>query len=372
MLTSLSTVLAGLESPFDVPEQDLDGVVSRAFSLREKKGLLNAIRGMALSRPTLGGSLKSDYNGQTLWSTPLISLQGIAGTLHVLLDDDDRIAGVRFTLNDAGTPASAEILYKRLSAVAKDASVYTTQGTSVSSLGTPSPAVASLIKLVAIGAILDAIADGVIGTDTRVTVEDSDLSFLSVGLSESSIGTQISVVDLCIRAFAYSDNTAFDILLRLLNENAVVRHPSQTGWQPSAAPFIQTMRSSILASWGDNDGGTHAEIEARIRERSVQAVAHTLGKDYYVPLHVIVSIHRRIASSPVLAALRDLTPYPGFSYKGGSAPGVFAGSWVSAKNPDVAVAFTLNSLRPFGALEEAYSIDQALRFAQLAVSARES
>lgn len=364
MPASLDAIIAYLQvgAPFSPVNVDTFGSSHGPVA----QGMLEGIvRGLAMSHPELGAPQASEYAGRPLWNVPMTSALGVRSVLHVLEEPGDGIAGLRFTLDYSEPPESTHDLQRALALLGSAAVVHTgddddTQGYTV---GPERIAVSSLIKIAVVATILAEVDAGRLSLSEKRTLSGDDLSFLSAGLGEPDIGSAITVRDLCIRALAVSDNTASDVLLSLVGSALVLERLAEHGVATSWNSPLRSMRESVLESWGDADGGTRTEVERRIRRRSVTEIAHTRGLDFYIPLDVIAAMQRDVIDSPVASAAAVGDPYPGYLFKGGSAPGVFAGSWVNRSDPRRSIAFAMNSTQPFGALEEAFALDVVLRFA---------
>lgn len=227
----------------------------------------------------------------------------------------------------------------------------------------------SQFKLLVLGALAEAIAEGRLAWDGTVTVTDEARSTgngLGQGaLQELPAGTEVPVQEAATKMIAISDNTAADLLLGLVGREAVEAQAAE--WLADSAanvPFLTTRqmlllhyvprladellalpreeRAAFLASSVDPRPLSDIGAGFTTEPRYVHAVEW-----FASPLDVCTTFAglRAQAAAPALAPLDDvlsqqdvgldLDPerWPTVWYKGGSEPGVLALGWL-ATNAD--------------------------------------
>jgi hypothetical protein len=115
---------------------------------------------------------------------------------------------------------------------------------------TPRP-LASEFKLFVLGALADQVADGRIGWNQKLTVQDQLKSLGNAkgsgSLQFSPAGTRVSVQETATKMISISDNTAADMLINLVGRSAVetqVQHWSST--PELDVPFLTTRETMLL------------------------------------------------------------------------------------------------------------------------------
>lgn len=203
-------------------------------------------------------------------------------------------------------------------------------------------AVSSLIKIFVGVIILEACENGIISLDDTYRIDSSDLSYLSSGINSEKIGQAISIRELLSYLFLASDNTAMDILLKIMPDDDFYEIGQKIS--PKFDLKIPPTKDILRNAWCDPDLS-----EEHWRKHAVTKVKWLEGEDYFVNPNILNIFIERLMSY-------NWTPYVEVSsmiYKGGSAPGVLSGVWANSHTNNYLV-FILNRDRPFNLLEEMY------------------
>ncbi|WP_207376964.1 serine hydrolase [Arthrobacter sunyaminii] len=220
--------------------------------------------------------------------------------------------------------------------------------------------VGSIFKLYVLVAVSDAVAAGTLSWDAKLTVTDDLRSLPSGELQDAPAGTAVTVRDAAQKMISISDNTATDLLMHAVGRPAVEQALSDAGHSDPDrnTPFLNT-RELFQLGWGVEDSvrGQWAEADDDGRRELLQtlpggvldipAAAVTTpvwqqDLDWFATAEDLMRAHLALqerAATDAGAPLRDILgannglnleiggdwTYIGF--KGGSAPGVMAGSW---------------------------------------------
>jgi beta-lactamase class A len=228
----------------------------------------------------------------------------------------------------------------------------------------------STTKLYVLGALAEAVADGTVSWEDTVTVTDEVRSLPSGRLQDAPSGTEVTVREAAQDMIAISDNTATDLLIRLLGRDRVEAAVATMGHADPdvTVPFLTT-REYFLLGWGDPDrrqAWAGADRDARramldelasapldVAPSAVTTPAWPDGIDWFASPHELCAAHLALqeraagdilAANPGIAFDHRIWPHVGF--KGGSAPGIVTGSWYAehATGGAVVVVFQLASV----------------------------
>ena len=299
----------------------------------------------------------------------IFTLQSNTGDLMDLqlsVDEAGMINGIFF---GPGTPprtpaASWEEVETSVAALPEGSglSVYrAADGTAILDIGadTAKP-LGSIFKLYVLVAVTDAVAAGTLSWDKDLTVTDDLRSLPSGELQDAPAGTTVTVRDAAQKMISISDNTATDLLMDAVGRPAVEQALSDAGHaDPDRnTPFLST-RELFQLGWGvedsvrdqwkeaDDDGRREmlAALPGGVLDIPAAAVTTPVWQqdlDWYATAGDLMRVHLALqerAATDAGAPLRDILgannglnleiggdwAYIGF--KGGSAPGVMAGSW---------------------------------------------
>lgn len=256
--------------------------------------------------------------------------------------------------------------------------------------GTPRPT-ASQFKLFVLGALADQIAAGRVSWDQQVTVSDA---LKSVGNGEGSLqvakgGTRVSVEEAATKMISISDNTATDLLVRLIGREDIEAKFGQWTEHASAnQPFLLTREMFLLhyvpglaeQYLATPQGQRAAFLAASVDPLPMWAIGGGLTTE---PSHIddiewfaspadvcraFAGLHaqsERKALAPLPSVLSqevggiglDRSRWPTIWFKGGSEPGVLTLGWLATDGDGRTFVVEAMVSNPDAALSEA-SIDQ--------------
>lgn len=196
-------------------------------------------------------------------------------------------------------------------------------------------AVGSTFKLVVLKAYEDALKSGEIKREQLVTLEDSDRSLPSGTLQVLSVGTPVTLEMLAQSMIKISDNTATDILMRILGQERL------EALSPGNVPFMTTRELFQLIAPGAEASREQYRIAGPQERRQILSAVNSqalprpdqVGRtatwqnvEWYLTAREICELLRNVKQAPAL----DDTSDPLFEgmnwqrigYKGGSEYGV--------------------------------------------------
>jgi beta-lactamase class A len=183
----------------------------------------------------------------------LVTLGALRYQVQMSVDSSGLIAGLLFKLDQA-TPTSWSVLDHRLSALAPNVSFLAAKVgangscTTVHAVAasTPRP-LGSMFKLFILGALANAVHHHTIRWDQEVTVTAAIKVGGSGTLQTMVDGSRITVEQAAIRMISVSDNTAADILLKLVGRTAVEAQVRKWSSHPSLdIPFLTVSEAFAL------------------------------------------------------------------------------------------------------------------------------
>lgn len=259
---------------------------------------------------------------------------------------------------------------------------------------TPMP-VASIFKLYVLAAVAQAVEAGTLAWDTPLTLTDDVRSLPSGTLQDEATGTVVTVRDAAGAMIAISDNTAADLLATTVGRDAVLAAMTATGHSDPAlnTPFLTT-RDLFRLGWAAPDDApawdslSEPEQAAAVAAlpggmvgvgpAAVTAPVWEEGIDWFATAADLCAVHVALQDAAATATggpVRDIlsanpgieidsTAWPYVGFKGGSTPGVLAGSWYAedADGESVVVSVQLSSSDPA-------TLPSVATFAELAESA---
>lgn len=175
-------------------------------------------------------------------------------TVTLRVDGRGRISDLRFTPASAGTPHTWATVDAQVRSVAPDVRMlvaHTTSGCghAINSIDptTASP-LASAFKVYVLDALGNAVAAGKVSWNQPLTVTSQLKSLPSGELQTQPDGTHISVRGAADKLISISDNTAADMLIKLLGRTAVESTLTRTGMADPARdrPFLTPHELFIL------------------------------------------------------------------------------------------------------------------------------
>ncbi len=297
----------------------------------------------------------------------LVSGQGLRFTLSMQLDDDGLIAGALINSAAKGERATTwEGVVQRAEQGAPQVAVIAGTVEPDGSLtpvfekdaDTPHP-VGSAFKLYVLAAVAEKVAAGELTWEQKVTLEAGDKTLPSGTLQNEPDGTRLTVQDAATRMISISDNTATDLLMRVIGERAILDAAKRSGndelrgitpflsakqmfWlSQSDAPEAKTAREQ----WRDASEQKRRELLAAVPmpgpgpEFDPTDVQWTNGIEWFVSARDLADAHiylQKLSDSPTGAPVQQiLTKNSGIAvdhwsrtaFKGGSNTGVIAMSF---------------------------------------------
>lgn len=331
----------------------------------------------------------------------IMTIQDSAGTFldaQITVDADGLVAGLLLTPGtDPSRPAPTtwEELDERVAELDGDAAVLVSRVApadvaaqlpvercdpvhGVGDTETAMP-VASIFKLYVLAAVAQAVEGGTLTWDTPLTLTDDVRSLPSGTLQDEPSGTVVSVRDAAGAMIAISDNTAADLLVATVGRDAVLAALTATGHSDPAlnTPFLTTRDLFRLGWAGAVDAPAWDSLSEAEQATAVAALpggplavdpadvttaVWEQGVDWFATAADLCAVHVALqdaAGTPTGGPVREILaanpgveidtaawPYVGF--KGGSTPGVVAGSWFAqdAAGEAVVVSVQLASSDP--------------------------
>ena len=257
----------------------------------------------------------------------------------------------------------------------------------------------SVFKLYVLGAVADAVAAGTLSWDDNLIISDDTRSLPSGELQDLPSGTLVSVRDAATKMIEISDNTATDLLIDRVGREAVEAQLAVMGHHEPAlnTPFVKT-REFFQIGWGAAFGDARAAwADSSVDERravldslpggvlelssfDLSTSAWQQGVDWFANPADLVAAHLALqtkaatpAGEPVRGILSanpglqfDSEEFPYVAFKGGSAPGVLAGSWLLERADGERFVITMQS----SSLDPADVTDTALVFGNVTDAAK--
>lgn len=221
----------------------------------------------------------------------------------------------------------------------------------------PAP-LGSVFKLYVLGAVQQAVLDGQVSWSDRLTITDQVRSLPTGELQELPAGTEVTVAEAATKMISISDNTATDMLIDLVGRDSVEAAVSEMGHQDpeSMQPLLTTKElfrvgwtgSELRARYADADETGRRQILSELPESplemeevNVAGPAWPDGVDWFATAADVSRAHaslQAMASEDPSSTVRtlmslnhgadiDTATWPYVAFKGGSAPGLIAGSW---------------------------------------------
>lgn len=340
-------------------EKHLGAEMKKAVATKDLVTVFNQMRGARPWKPT-----NVDDRDVQLVVT-LESTKSPAVDMQLALDASERISGLFFApVSEKRTPArSWDEITRNIRAVNANISMTVTEVTgeprSILDLaGDASLPLGSVFKLYVLGAVADAVQAGSLSWDDELTLTDDVRSVPSGELQDEPTGTTVSVREAAEKMISISDNTATDMLIAAVGRESVEAAMAEMGHHdPSLnTPFLTT-RELFQLGWGNGTEARDQWADASASERSalltelpggvididasaVTDAVWTDDLDWFASGDDLVAAHLALqerAETKAGSPLRGiLGKNPGLefgkewtyvAFKGGSVPGVLAGSW---------------------------------------------
>jgi len=234
----------------------------------------------------------------------------------------------------------------------------------------------SAFKLYVLFALAQEVEAGRVSWSDELTIDDAVRSLPSGELQDEPNGTVVTVREAARKMISISDNTATDMLIRLLGRDRVERAVADAGHQdPSLLePFLST-RELFQVGWGDDATlreRWNADPEGRralvddIAERPIEPGSIAVGGDpvwpeglgWFASPRDLVRVHEALHAleDPTIDAILQENPgiqvsgWEGVAFKGGSSLGVLTGSWLveDGDGATYAIVLQLSTEDPVG------------------------
>ncbi|WP_034388909.1 serine hydrolase [Deinococcus sp. YIM 77859] len=196
-------------------------------------------------------------------------------------------------------------------------------------------AVGSTFKLAILGELQAQVARGERAWTDEVTLTDADKSLPSGTLQDAPAGSRYTLRDLAARMIRESDNTATDLLLRVVGRSGVEARLGQTAMPSTREAFALKNPANIELLRAYRSAGLDRDARRAVLAQADTAPLPNAALFVRGPVardvEWFVSTERLCALMGDVAALPETTLNPGVanagdfarvSYKGGSEPGV--------------------------------------------------
>lgn len=365
-----------------------------AHRIGPESAILQTLQSVRLSGLRVLGVSAEPAEVVRLTSIRVTTAVGVDAVVYVQETADGRLEGLRF-VTPVPAITDAEQLRAALSVVGETVSVLTRSAGEVQQVGAEVVAGSSLMKLFILDSVLAAVDRGELSLEHECVIRRSDIAYLSSGLTTEHIGLPVTIRDLATLMTVRSDNSAADILTRVIGADRILADAAAHGLPGELNTPFRTTKAYFRQAWGAaiTDGATHAEIDAHLRRVALETIVHSAGFDYFLRLEAVDSVMRslsrrrwtpwmsvstngadqhvesvsgddsrervshqnRPSDAPIDEKSTD-SYEPVTQFKGGSAPGVLAGAWFRRDgDSETGLAFCLNESKPLGAIEEIYA-----------------
>lgn len=399
-------VLDTVNSESESSEEDIEANISAEMLEQVPASQMIAVFGqMSDAKPWTPAEVTEQSGGLVV----LLHSETAELQMQISVDEQTLINGLLFQQPPADrTPATSwQGLEKNVAALDAETSMTVTriEGDAAGSAGSAGSAgdrvvdiagdetkpLGSVFKLYVLGAVADAVAAGTLSWDDNLIISDDTRSLPSGELQDLPSGTLVTVRDAATKMIEISDNTATDLLIDRVGREAVEAQLAVMGHHdPSLnTPFVKT-REFFQLGWGADFADARAawagqSIDERravldalpggvldIASFDLSTSAWQQQIDWFANPADLVAAHLALqqkaetpAGEPVRGILSanpglefDTDVFPYVAFKGGSAPGVLAGSWLLEREDGVRFVITLQA----SSLDPADVTDTALVF----------
>ncbi|ASF28067.1 MULTISPECIES: serine hydrolase [Bacillus amyloliquefaciens group] len=332
--------------------QEVVKLVSPIKKETEIRALSEIIKGLKL------GSVRYTYDGKN--NVIKISDQQIRGEIKLKTDSEGFLEKMQIIpcIPDISNVKSLKDAFLKLNASFKIIFSHNGEKESFVNGEQKNFAISSLVKIAITNAVYEAANEKVIDLDSKIEIFSEDLSVLTAGLSEKDVGEHYSIKELLSLMLLVSDNSAMDILIRVIGKdrirNSLINTASENHITLSN-PNINPTKEIFGDAWCYD----HSP-ESTWRDRALKNVAWVKGFDYFIPLEMIVALINKIIQNDWVP-WDELKQTPTIIYKGGSAPGVLSALWSTrhSEQGELSLIFSLNRTYPLTIIEELYIFECA-------------
>ncbi|MFW5728286.1 MAG: serine hydrolase [Spirochaetota bacterium] len=264
-----------------------------------------------------------------------VVFSGGTATTYIQLDDQGRLAGLRFTQLVPAARDLEEAVSKLKELPGETAVLVTRDGSTVARHNADEPlAVGSTFKLAVLAAVQDRVAAGNLAWDDVVTVQDDWRSLPTGILQDWPTGAAVTIETLATLMISRSDNTATDALIDIVRRRTVEEHA------PHSRPFLTTREAFVLKDPDNADlkeeflSASESDARRVLRRTADEELPEAglfAGDPVSPEIEWFFSVHNLCGLMEQVADLDLTTANPGLvskeqweraSYKGGSEPGV--------------------------------------------------
>ncbi|WP_052699979.1 serine hydrolase [Martelella endophytica] len=273
--------------------------------------------------------------------------------VELVLDDNGKIASLfirppqALTMSPAETLAAFEVLGDRVSytVMSSDHVLFEKDADTAHAVG-------STFKLGILKVLMDEIETGQRHWRDVVTLEAGDKSLPSGRLQTFPVGAPLTLHTLATLMIAESDNTATDVLIRVLGPAPIANELGIDTLLTTRAFFTIKADPALAERYREGTAEEKSAIAAEASGRQLppaSAVMHPLteGVEWYLPVSRLCALIRAVSAADVFT----LNPGPvatddwqSIAYKGGSEIGVlnFTAALSGSDGADICVSITLN------------------------------
>lgn len=292
-------------------------------------------------------------------------LQFERGTIpaQIALNSEGQIIGLFF--QQIVPPLSPEAAVAQLKTFPGEVSLLICEnGKPLASLNPDLPlAVGSAFKLAVLAALQAQIHSGQHSWTEIAALQAADLSLPSGILQDWYVGAQLTVESLATLMISQSDNTATDLLIRLLGRETVEQFsPRNQPFFTTRELFVLKARSNagLLEQYRTGDLTTRHKILQQVanlplpHRTDLDPCPSALDLEWYFTASELAGLMVTVADLPMLSVTSeaiDQNEWDHFAYKGGSEPGVLnLTTQVQRANKTYSVVLTWND--PTAPLDE--------------------
>jgi len=265
----------------------------------------------------------------------------------IVLDDQGRIAGLRFLVAPTQKPVSLSDALAQLRGWPGTSSLYVTQNDRIrAAYNAELPlAVGSAFKLAVLNALYDQIQTGKHAWSDVVHLQPNWKSLPSGQLQDWPDGTALTLQTLATLMISISDNTAADSLANIVGRQAV------EAFAPHSRPFLTTRELFILQSksaaalrarYLRGDVAQRRAVVALLDKRPLPSFGDLGGaseaaitEDHFTT-HELCGLIARVSGLPLMSVnpgVANASEWARVAFKGGSQAGVLnLTTWLKAKN----------------------------------------
>ena len=264
-----------------------------------------------------------------------VVFSGGTATTYIQLDNQGRLAGLRFTQLVPAAGDLDEAISKLRDLPGETAVLVTRNGETLAQHNAGEAlAVGSAFKLAVLAAVQDQVTAGDLAWDEVVTLQDEWRSLPTGILQDWPTGAAVTIETLATLMISQSDNTATDALID------IVRRRTVEEYAPESRPFLTTREAFVLKDPDNADlkeeflsasESAARRVLRRTRDKALPEAGLFAGDPISPEVEWFFSVRELCELMEQVADLDLTTVSPGVaskdqwqrvSYKGGSEPGI--------------------------------------------------